>query len=56
MVDCTFLGKFGPEFLLDSDRGRVELVNGVEKPGMDGYVQKLKALENSQCLRIRILY
>ena len=50
IVNCTFSGKFGPDFLLNSDRGRVELVNGVEKPDLDGFVLKLEALENCQFL------
>ena len=50
IANSTFLGKFGPDFLLNTDRGRVELVNGVEKPDLDGYVQKLGAIENDQFL------
>ena len=58
------MGEFGPDFLLISNRGRVELLNRVEKPDLNGFVRKLKAFENYQflvrkksklCPKLRIL-
>ena len=44
------MGKFGPEVSIDFSRGGFDLPFGVEKPDMDGYVQKWEALENYQFL------
>ena len=44
------MGKFGPGFLLNSGRGGVGLLNGVEKPDFYGFLWKWEALENYQFL------
>ena len=40
IADFEFLGNFGPGFSINSSRGEFGLHFGVEKPDMDGYVQK----------------
>ena len=44
------MGKFGPEVSIDFNRGGFDLPFGVEKPDMDGYVQKWEALKSYQFL------
>ena len=46
------MGNFGPGFSINSNRGGFDLPFGVEKPDMDGYVQKLEALKSYQFLVI----
>ena len=39
-TNSNFLGNFGPGFSIKSNRGGFHLSFGVEKPDMDGSVQK----------------
>ena len=44
------MGNFGPEVSSYFNRGGSNLLFWGEKPDLDGYVQKLEALENYQFL------
>ena len=53
IANIEFLGNFGPGFSINSNRGGFDLPFGVEKPDMDGYVQKWEALKSYQFLVIK---
>ena len=49
-MNGEFSGNFGPGFSTDITRGGFVLPFGVEKPDMDGYVQKWEGLKSYQFL------
>ena len=49
-MNGEFSGNFGPGFSTDITKGGFVLPFGVEKPDMDGYVQKWEGLKSYQFL------
>ena len=45
-MNAEFSRKFAPEVLTNFNRGGLYLSFYVEKPDLDGFVQKLEAIEN----------